>query len=159
MIIQKLLSLVTLLSIGAGEAMAQKNNTGYNAGHPWYYIRGGSILKPREISAAVKVRGYQGYMADDIIQADKRPEPQRSEALRSIKANVLKSFWDDLSHYRALATQLRKYRQTNDPKYAGKICDDIHTSISLKHNHIYNDLAHLHFLDDCLSKQKDLFDL
>lgn len=138
--------------------MTQKNNTGYNAGHPWYYVLGGSVLRPKEIVIAVKARGYQGYKADDILQADKRPEPQRSEALRSIKANVLKSLWDDLSRYRALAIQLRKYRQTNDPKYAGEICNGIHTSISLKHNHIYNDMAHLHLLDECLGKQKDLFD-
>lgn len=139
--------------------MTKENNTGYNTGHPWYYKLGGTVLKPSEISNSVKARGYQGYMADDILKTDKRAEPQRSQALHSIKVDVLKSFWDDVSRYRALANQLRKYRITNDPKYAGAVCDDVHTNISLKHNHIYNGLAHLHLLDECLSKQKDLFDL
>jgi len=36
-------------------------------------------------------------------------------------------------------------------------CTDIHTGISLKHNHLYNDFAHLLTLDNLLSKQPDLF--
>lgn len=130
----------------------------YNTGHPWYYLLGGKVLKPREILVNVKLSGYQGYMADDILQADKKSEPQRSETLRKIKAKVLCDLWQDISRYRECANQLRKYRLTNDPQYAGRICDDIHTAISLKHNHIYNDLAHLNFLDRLLTKQKDLFD-
>ena len=75
-----------------------------------------------------------------------------------MKGRVLTSFWKNLSRYRELANQLRQYRQTNDSRHAGAVCDGIHTNISLKHNHIFNDIAHLLFLDDCLSKQKDLFD-
>lgn len=151
------------LSIVAGEVMTHieetthRNDTGYTAGHPWYYVRRGRVLKPREIALSVKARGYQGYMVDDILKADGKQEPQRSEALRSIKADVLKSFWGNLSRYRALATQLRRFRQTSDPEYEDKICADIHTNISLKHNHIYNDVAHLQLLEECLTRQKDLF--
>lgn len=137
--------------------MTQGNNTGYNSGHPWYYLLGGTVLKPTEILDRVNAHGYQGYMADDILQADSKPEPQRSEALRSIKTEVLKGFWGSLSRYRELANQLRHYRQTNDPKYAGATCDNVHTNISLKHNHIYNDIAHLQLLEECLTRQKDLF--
>ena len=97
-------------------------------------------------------------MRDNIYQADKKSEPQRSETLRKIKAKVLCDLWSDISCYRECANQLRLYRQANDSEYAGGICDDIHTSIGLKHNHIYNDMAHLVLLDSLLTKQKDLFD-
>lgn len=130
----------------------------YNTGHPWYYLLGGKILKPKEILVDVKLSGYQGYMAEDILQADKKSEPQRSETLRKIKAEVLANLWCDISSYRKYANQLRKYLLTNNPKYAGRICDDIHTNMSIKHSHIFNDLAHLNFLDNLLTKQKDLFD-
>jgi hypothetical protein len=35
---------------------------------------------------------------------------------------------------------------------------DIHMSMSLKHNHIYNQFAHLLTLDELLGRQRDLFD-
>ncbi len=133
------------------------NNTGYNSGHPWYYKLGGTVLKPSSILENAKASGYQGYMREDIYQADKKAEPQRSETLRKIKAKVLHDLWSDISRYRECANQLRLYRQTNDPQYAGGVCDDIHTAIGLKHNHIYNDMAHLNLLDNLLNKQKDLF--
>ncbi|VAX06543.1 hypothetical protein MNBD_ALPHA03-1202, partial [hydrothermal vent metagenome] len=115
-------------------------------------------LKPSTILENVKASGYQGYMREDIYQVDKKAEPQRSETLRKIKAKVLHDLWSDISRYRECANQLRLYRQTNDTEYLGGICDDIHTAIGLKHNHIYNDMAHLNLLDNLMNKQKDLFD-
>jgi len=91
--------------------------------------------------------GYRGYIENDILHADNKLELQRSENLRSIKTAVLERFWADVSYYRELATQLLKYHKTNAPEYWGTICDNVHTNISLKHNHIYNDIyndmAHL----------------
>ena len=37
-------------------------------------------------------------------------------------------------------------------------CNDIHTALSLKHNHLVNNFAHLITLDELLTKQMDLFD-
>lgn len=39
------------------------NDTGYNSGHPWYYILGGKVLPPKEILKAVEKTGYEGYCA------------------------------------------------------------------------------------------------
>lgn len=127
----------------------------YGSGHPWYYVLGGSTLKPKEILQAVKAKGYKGYMAETMRKADNQIEPQRSEALRKIKEKVLNDFWNDLSCYRALAYELHC-----DRKKHGVISDahaDIHTSMSLKHNHLYNDFANLITLDELLSRQPDLF--
>lgn len=128
----------------------------YNSGHPWYYKLGGAILKPNEILEAVKNRGYQGYMAKDIAKASSKAEPARSKALAEIKKEVLCSLWRDISRYRQLACQLYKERQSSGIDQESRSCNDLHTSMSLKHNHIYNDLAHLHLLDGFLN-QFELF--
>lgn len=136
-----------------------KNYAGYKPGHPWYYKLGGDVHSPRQILFVVKVRGYQGYRDDDIKQAGNKPEPARSSALRAIRQSVLKDLRSDLACYRRFACQLREHRkmdkleQENEP-----FCSDIHTSMSLKYNHLYNDFAHLVYIDDLLSHQPDLFD-
>ena len=38
---------------------------------------------------------------------------------------------------------------------AQPICSDIHTNMSLKHNHLYDDFAHLVYIDDLLSQQPE----
>ncbi len=129
----------------------------YGAGHCWYYKLGGEILKPKAIIESVKVRNYEGYMASDIQAAEKKPEPQRSEALRVLKDKVIKDYRRDLSRYRELACELRRYRQENGLIDHESCALDLHTSISLKHNHLFNDFGHLLCLDKHLSYQADLF--
>ncbi|MCB0518499.1 MAG: hypothetical protein H6577_09975 [Lewinellaceae bacterium] len=63
----------------------------------------------------------------------------------------------DLTRYRKLALDLRKYRTEALLAEGAITCDNVHTNIALKHNHMYNRLAHLDLLDDLLSKQPDLF--
>ena len=128
----------------------------YNAGHPWYYKLGGAVLKPKAILEAVKVSGYQGYLAEDIAGANNKTEPQRSMALREIKEKVLVEMWRNISSYRTYASQLRKERQGSNSELENHSSNDLHMSMSLKHNHIYNDLAHLHNLDRLLD-QFELF--
>jgi len=104
-----------------------------------------------------KASGYQGYLAEDIAKADNKPEPQRSETLRTLKRKFLADMWSDLSCYREFARQLREDRQKQSADSGKTKCTDIHMGISLKHNHLYNDFAHLYMLDRMLSKQPDLF--
>lgn len=60
----------------------------------------------------------------------------------------------DLSRYRRVVFLLHEHR-----KETSEItCAEVHTSVSLKHNHIYNELAHLAWIDDLLSVQLDLFE-
>lgn len=134
------------------------SQNGYSSGHPWYYLLGGDILKPRQILKAVIEENYKGYKADKILDADQKEEPIRSEQLRQMKAEILNELWDDISSYRQYAFQLRKLRSQNNAATEQFVCQDIHTNISLKHNHIYNAMAHLHLVNNALNKQKDLFD-
>ena len=136
-----------------------KNETGYQPGHPWYYKIGGAVPKPKAILAAVKTSGYQGCKRDYISLADNRHEPARSSDLRLLRLSVLNDFQAHLRLYREYARKLRDYRQMGTAEQeAQPICSDIHTSMSLKYNHLYNDFAHLVFIDELLSKQMDLFD-
>jgi hypothetical protein len=138
-------------------APQRKSWNGYRPGHPWFYVLGGMVLMPKEILTEVKASGYQGYMADTIAKADNKPEPQRSESLRQIRAKVHCDLISDLSCYRECARELHQYRITAIYNGGGPECREIHTSISLKHNHLYNDFAHLVRLDKLLSRQPDLF--
>ena len=132
---------------------------GYGAGHPWFYFLGAPVLAPKEIRAEVRSSGYCGYMADDIRQADNRPEPQRSKSLRDLRDEVLREFWRDMSRYREIARELHRYRKMEDVERRPNACADVHTSMSLKHNHLYNHFAHLLMLEEALTRQGDLFDL
>ncbi len=135
------------------------NQRGYQPGHPWYYKLGGKVLSPKQILATVKSSDYQGYRADDIWQADNKPEPQRSGVLRKLREETLKSLTSDLSSYRTFTNELREYRTLDESELGDQaICSDIHTSMSLKHNHLTNDFAHLNMIDALLLRQPDLFD-
>ncbi len=130
---------------------------GYSPGHCWYYKLGGQIPYPKQICAAVKISGYRGYAEERIAAADQKPEPLRSEALRQLRDKFLFNLKADLAIYRRRALELSILR-----KRGGEICldgsaRDIDTSMSLKHNHLYNGFAHLIWLDELLAKQGDLF--
>ncbi|MEZ5896969.1 MAG: hypothetical protein R3C51_11285 [Parvularculaceae bacterium] len=136
---------------------APKANS-YKPGHPWYYFLGGKTLRPKEILEAVRNASYHGYRSD-IGEIEAQPEPKRSQGLRRIRAEILEELRRDLSAYRKYARQLHALRRSGRAGYDGQaICSDIHTAMSLKHNHLYNDFAHLIRIDDALSKQRDLFD-
>jgi len=126
----------------------------YQTSHPWYYVLGGKVLKPSQIKENVIKSAYQGYLAEDIEIAARKSEPQRSIALRKIKDSVNKRLYFDLSRYREVTRELHMHRKksiTKEPQ-----CDSIHTSLSLKHNHIYNGFAHLVKIDELLSDQPEL---
>ncbi|MEP3198208.1 MAG: hypothetical protein ABJO57_10085 [Lentilitoribacter sp.] len=129
----------------------------YNAGHPWYYFLGGTILKPKQILENTRESGYKGYLRDDIAAIDKKLEPARSHKLRRIKANTIKKLKSDLAVYRQCALQLHRHPKTELPIKAVMACNDIHTAISLKHNHLVNDFAHLITINDLLYRQGNLF--
>lgn len=130
---------------------------GYSSGHPWYYVLGGRRLRMKEIRADAEASGYHGYMARDIEQADNYVEPKRSHTLRAMRERVVKELARDVPRYRELSRRLARRREAGAEDLNQAICDDIHTNISLKHNHLFNDFAHLARLDDLLSKQGDLF--
>ena len=132
--------------------------TGYSIGHPWHYVLGGAIPTPKQIRASAIGRGYLGYMEHDIKKASKRAEPQRSQALRKIRAKVQEDLQRDLSLYRELARELQKFRLANPALDKNPVCHEVHTNISLKFAHIYNGFAHLDYLDS-FPEQPDLFDL
>jgi len=104
-----------------------QNQTGYNFGHPWYYVLGGRILSPKQIRAEVSAGNYQGYMAEEINAVDNKPEPQRSEALRSFKVKFLKDLAEDISRYRQIACAIRLDRAENPIFIEPDSCADIHT--------------------------------
>ncbi|MFC7047865.1 hypothetical protein [Emcibacter nanhaiensis] len=136
---------------------AQKADTGYNAHHPWYYLQGGAILGPKSISLAAKASKSAGYLEAGIQDARAQPEPQRSEALRRLQTKVRHAMKQDLKRYRELARELCAKRRNGPDQKAPVSCADIHTSIALKHNHLFNDFCHLLLIDDLLSVQPDLF--
>jgi hypothetical protein len=72
----------------------------------------------------------------------------------TLRHQVIASLRLDLARYRKVVTDLRSYRSDD----ARAECRDVHVAVSLKHNHLYNDFAHLAWIDDLLAVQRDLFD-
>ena len=133
-----------------------KPHHGYSAGHPWYYVLGGDTPRIKEIRDHVASRSYRGYLAEDIETANKLPEPKRTEALEALRNSANKALQEDISRYRRAAQELRAFRDLDGDKSAEPVCLDVHVALSLKFNHLFNDFAHLHYLDS-LPKQLDLF--
>jgi len=131
---------------------------GYASGHPWYYLRGGTVPTPKQIQAEAIASDYCGYMADDIRKIDKMSEPRRSEKLRELQTKFKADLVSDLSRYRKVVRELHHQRKTNRIIDVPVCCSDVHTAMSLKNAHLYNDFAHLHFIEGLLGKQLDLFE-
>ncbi len=128
----------------------------YKPGHPWHYVLGGRPLNPRQIWQSALRDDYQGYRADEISAFDRRAEPQRSEALRDLRASVVAQLRADLSRYRRVVFALHRLNRSSEVE--PRKCYDEHVAVSLKHNHLYNDFALLTALDERLTRQRDLFE-
>lgn len=136
----------------------QSDQRDYSPSHPCYYKSGGAPYMPKQILATVKSRGYKLYMEDDVIaQANNKYEPHRSAALRIVRENIINILFADLERYREVACELRKLRQTGEHD-TRLVCSCVHTSMSLKYNHISNDFSRLLYIDELLYQQPDLFD-
>ena len=135
-----------------------KKHCGYHAGHPWYYLLGGDIPKPRQILNLVRLGDYRGYAEADIKAADNKSEPKRSAELRTFQKKFTADLKRDLVIYRKFARELRKEREHNPPREPFQCCNDVHTAMSLKFSHMINNFAHLVYLDELLTRQGDLFD-
>ena len=128
----------------------------YCAGHPWFYVRGNKVLTPKQIKQDVMQSEYRGYLKDEILAIDKQAEPKRTEKLNKLRQDALQYLKSDLSRYRQCAFELHRFKKIHGQSYNPVSCDDIHTSIGLVHNHIYNRFAHLILLDE-LDTQLDMF--
>lgn len=131
---------------------------GYCPGHPWYYFLGGRVRRPREILEDTRASGYQGYARDDILAADALAEPKRSATLRALQIKFRADLKQDLSKYRAYVRDLRLHRLKHGNRPEDSVCDGVHVAMSLKHSHMVNNFGHLIYLDQLLTRQRDLFD-
>lgn len=132
---------------------------GYSSGHSWYYHLGGKPLSPKEIRAEVLASDYRGYAREDIEAADRLAEPKRSQKLRALQERFRDDLRRDLSRYRQCVRALRLYRAKHADEAVEPVCDGVHVAISLKHNHLVDDFAHLIWLEDLLWRQRDLFEV
>ncbi|WP_217805722.1 hypothetical protein [Roseovarius sp. A-2] len=115
-------------------------------------------MPPKVIRFEVRLAGYKGYRREEILSAASKPEPQRSRLLRKIREEVRQSLKQNISIYREVARELHAYRKAHAGEPVPNCSDSVHTAMSLKYAHIYNDFAHLDLLGS-LPQQVDLFDL
>lgn len=139
------------------QASEKVDTRGYHHGHPWYYLLGGAIPKVTAIRDDAMKSEYQGYMADDIDAIASQPEPQRSQKLDAIRADVVAKLRNDISIYREVARELRAYRRKHEGEPIPARAAEVHTSVGLKLSHMTNGFAHLKYLDS-LPRQACLFD-
>ncbi len=130
----------------------------YKSCHPWYYHLGGKILTPKNILKNAKLSNYQGYLENDIKKFNLLDEPKRTKKLDELFRNELFDLKRSLSLYRKYALEISLRRKNNLIGENDPICDDVYMSLSLKHNHIFNNFSHL-ILIESFQKQMDLFNL
>lgn len=130
----------------------------YPPSHSWHYVLGGSVRTPKQILKDVKTSNFQSYKKAEFDQASKLAEPERSAKLRQLTDHVKGELQRDLSCYREVALRLRRDRLRDHGKSAVAVCSDLNVSVSLKHNHIYNNFAHPIYLESLDKGQKELFD-
>ena len=116
-----------------------KERCGYHAGHPWFYLLGGDIPTPKQIQADAMASDCCGYKADDLRKIDKHCEPKRSDSLRKWQAKFRADLMSDLSIYREVVRELRKYRETQDWDTVPSCCNE--------HNELKAEKAEDEFLD------------
>ncbi|MEL6170523.1 MAG: hypothetical protein AAFR02_00720 [Pseudomonadota bacterium] len=136
--------------------MTKLSNQGYSAGHPWYYFLGGEVLSVKAIKKEAQSDDYGGYLFDRIEAIGRKAEPQRTHSIGEMREKLHADLSRDISIYRRCVCELRQYRKDN-PEPLGSCCAEIHTSMSLKHNHIYNGFANLKTLEALPEQQLDLF--
>ena len=125
----------------------------YSVGSTWFFHLGGEPPYIKSILADVKKRGYKGAFREDIEKAD-------AHANRAVKLPLLFDEYKDelkgdIASYRKYRCQLFKYRSIG-----GEGDIDFCTNLSCKYSHIYNQLAHLIYIDSLLNKsgsQMDIF--
>ena len=139
------------------EANENRRINGYTPTHPWFYVLGGQTQTPKEIRAEVRSSGYKGYRQEELSKLDAKAEPQRSQGLRKLRLVVLEELRIDLRQYRSVALEFHRQKQS-DIKEESNYCADVHTSMSLKYCHLFNDFGHILAIDEMLSKQPDLFE-
>lgn len=138
--------------------MSAPDTRGYCPGHPWYYLLGGEVLPPKVIRFEARLAEYKGYRQEEILSTTAKPEPGRSRLLRKIREEVRQSLKQNIAIYREAARELHAYRKAHAGEPVPNCSDSVHTAMSLKFSHIYNDFGHLELLDS-LPQQVDLFDL
>ncbi|WP_022694718.1 hypothetical protein [Ponticaulis koreensis] len=141
----------------AANSGAPNFQNGYDPGHPWYYLLGGKVLGPKSILKSVIARDYRGHI-DEIKDAEALCEPRRSEQLRRLRNRITNQYKADLERYRELVRELQQHRLSDRLKDSVRLCEPVHSSLALKHNHIYNELAHLRRINAALCVQRDMFD-
>lgn len=112
--------------------------------------------KLKEIKEAVNADAYEGYLSEDIKAIARKPEPQRTRAINAMRSKLIADLGRDVSIYRRCVRELQRYR-CDLPASSGTCCAEIHTSMSLKHNHIYNGFANLKTLEALPEQQLELF--
>lgn len=129
----------------------------YSSGHSWYYLLGGAVLSPKQIREETRQSRYRGYAKDDIFAADNKPEPQRSAALRQLRATFEVKLKEDMAIYRNRVLAMHRHRKDHGAPQNPSCSEDVHMAVMLKHNHLVNGFAHLVLIEGLLNKQGDLF--
>jgi hypothetical protein len=130
--------------------MTELSYHSYKPSHPWYYKLGGKPPTLKSIRDYAINQKYQGYLSDDIAKARRQSEPKRSEQLKHLTDNITADLWRDITIYRQLRRDHALLSLHGNLNKNTNICNDIHTSLSLKYNHLSNHFIHLHQVQQCL---------
>lgn len=99
-------------------------------GSPWYYRDGGKRLTLKEIRHSATPSELTGVLARQVASAEKLPEPQRTERLDRLHANVRAEVRTQITAYRHAARTLNAYRRAfPDGREGHTVCAEAHSGL------------------------------
>jgi hypothetical protein len=115
------------------------------AGSLWYFRDGGKRLSLKTIRQSADASQMTAFMAERIEAADRLPEPQRSQAFRSLRAETVAELRNVIGAYRDLA------RQSQPP------CAEVQCSLYVATCYLRFEFAALQVIDEKATRQLSLF--
>tara|TARA_R100001224_G_scaffold90787_2_gene59950 strand:- start:5333 stop:5734 length:402 start_codon:yes stop_codon:yes gene_type:complete len=115
------------------------------AGSLWYYRDGGKRLSLKTIRQSADASQMTAFMREKIAAADRLPEPQRSQAFRSLRAETVAELRKVIGAYRDLT------------RHGQPSCANVQCSLYVATCYLRFEFAALQVIDEKATRQLSLF--
>lgn len=130
--------------------------SGYRFTHPWYYVRGGSLLPIAQLIALAQNHSGRGYAQDEIEAAGKRKAGARIDALGALHERFKAKRITIAKRYHKAACELDEWRNAGGALISDTM-EDVHSNAGYAATQTFIVLHHLRLIERERAGQGDLF--
>lgn len=140
----------------APESLINDRIGGYPFTHPWYYVRGGSLLPMKQLITLADHHETFGYAQDEIEAAGKRKGGARIDALAELHGQFKAKLLGLSNRYLQAAHDLETWRASGGALSADTM-DEVHSNAGYVATQTFIALHHLALIERERAGQGDLF--